>query len=126
MSWMSPLTVPITILPILGAPVAIEQRAQDRHAGLHRVGGHQHFRHEQDAVAKIDADDAHALDQRLGQHVVGRPAALEQDVHAVLDLLLQAVIEIVVHLLDEFVVRKRGKVEFIIRHGFAGTLACNR
>ena len=94
-----------------------QQRAQDRHSRLHRVGGHQHFRHEQDAVAEIDADDAHALDQRLGQHVVGRPAAVQQDAHAVLDLLLQAVIEIVVHLRDEFVVRQRGKVEFVIRHG---------
>ena len=35
-----------------------EQRAQDRHAALHRVGGEQHLGHEQDAVAKVDADDA--------------------------------------------------------------------
>jgi hypothetical protein len=42
-----------------------QQRAQDRHARLHRVGRHQHFRHEQNAVAEIDADDAHALDQRF-------------------------------------------------------------
>ena len=59
-----------------------QQRAQDRHAALHRVGGQQHLGHEQDAVAEIDADDAHALDQGLGQHVVGLPAALEQDVDA--------------------------------------------
>jgi hypothetical protein len=54
--------------------------AQDRHAGLHRVGRQQHLRHEQDAVAEVGADDAHAFDQRLGQHLVGHPAAFEQDV----------------------------------------------
>ena len=39
-----------------------EQRAQDCHAGLHRIGRQQHFRDEQDAVAEILADDAHAFD----------------------------------------------------------------
>ena len=61
---------------------------------------HQHFRHEQDAVAEVDPDDAHALDQRLGQHVIGNPVALEQDVDALFDLFLEAVVEIVVHLVD--------------------------
>ena len=42
----------------LRRPGLDQQRAQDRHAGLHRVGGQQHLRHEQDAVAEIDADDA--------------------------------------------------------------------
>ena len=85
MSWMSPLTVPITILPTGRRAGLGEQRPQDRHAALHGVGGQQHLGHEQDAVAEVDADDRHAADQRLGQHVVGRPAALEQDVHAFLD-----------------------------------------
>jgi hypothetical protein len=57
----------MTILPMLGRAGLDQQRAQDEHAGLHRVGRQQHFRHEQDAVAEVDADDAHALDQRLGQ-----------------------------------------------------------
>ena len=112
MSWMSPLTVPITILPRRGAPVAIEQRAQDGHAGLHRIGGEQHFRHEQDAVAEIDADDAHALDQTFGQGLVGGPAALEQDMDALFDLFLEAVIEVVVNLLGQFLVVQGPEVEF--------------
>jgi hypothetical protein len=113
MSWMSPLTVPITILPMARRAGGGQQRAEDEHAGLHGVGGQQHFRHEQDAVAEIDADDAHAFDQRLGQHLVGRPAAFEQDVHALLDLFLQAVIEVVMHLLHELVVRKFGEDDFV-------------
>ena len=109
MSWMSPLTV----------------RAQDRHAGLHRVGGEQHLRHEQDAVAEILADDAHALDQRLGEHVIGRPLALQQDVDAFLDFFLQPVIEVVVHLLHEFVVGQFGEDDIVIGHG-GSTIAVRR
>ena len=65
MSWMSPLTVPMTTLPIgLGAGLG-EQRPQDRHARLHGVGRQEHLGHEQDAVAEVDADDPHALDERV-------------------------------------------------------------
>ena len=71
MSWMSPLTVPMTTLPIRGAPGFGEQRPQDRHAGLHRVRGEQNLGHEQDAVAEVDADDAHPLDERVVEHAVG-------------------------------------------------------
>ena len=116
MSWMSPLTVPITILPSFGAPVSTSSGRRIEHARLHGVGGQQHFRHEQDAVAEIDADDAHAFDQRLGQHLVGRPAAAEQDVDAFLDLFLEAVIEIVMHLLHEIVVGKLRKDDFVVGH----------
>ena len=116
MSWMSPLTVPITILPIFGAPVSASSGRRIEHARLHGVGREQHLRHEQDAVAEILADDAHALDQRLGQHVVGRPVAAEQDVHALLDLLEQPVIEVVVHLRDEFVVGERRKIDIVVGH----------
>ena len=42
-----------------------EQRPQDRHAGLHRVRGEQHLGDEQDPVAEVDADDPHALDERV-------------------------------------------------------------
>ena len=103
-------------LALLGRAGGGEQRAQDEHAGLHGVGRQQHFRHEQDAVAEILADDAHAFDERLGQHLVGHPAALEQDVGAFLDLFLQPVIEIVVHLLHEFVVGKLGKDDLVVGH----------
>ena len=81
-----------------------EQRPQDHHAGLHRVRGEQDLRHEQDAVTEVDADDAHALDERLIQHPVGRPTARQQDVRALDDLVGQAVVEIVVHLLGQLVV----------------------
>ena len=74
MSWMSPLTVPITILPTRGAPVSASKWFEDRtcHA-FHGVCGQQNFRDEQDAVAEIVADDCHPADQRLGQNAVGRP-----------------------------------------------------
>ena len=90
-----------------------QERTQHMHAGLHRIGGHQHFRHEQDAVAEIDADDAHALDQRLVQHFLGRPAALEQDTRPLLDLRAHTVIEVVVHLLDQLGVVERRQVEIV-------------
>ncbi|ESY73500.1 hypothetical protein X743_11370 [Mesorhizobium sp. LNHC252B00] len=93
-----------------------EQRTQDEHPGLHGVGRQQHFGNEQDAVAKILADDAHAFDQRFGEHLVGRPAALEQDVGAFLNLFLQPVIEIVVHLLHQLVVGKFGKDDLVVGH----------
>ena len=93
-----------------------QQRAQDEHAGLHGIGGKQHFRHEQDAVAEIDADDAHAFHQRLGEQLVGGPAALQQDVDAFLDLLLEAVVEVIVHLLHQFLVVKGTQIEFFFGH----------
>ena len=67
MSWMSPLTVPITTLPIaLGAGLR-EQRAQDLHPRLHRVRREQHLGDEEDPVAEVDPDDPHPLDERVVQ-----------------------------------------------------------
>ena len=113
---MSPLTVPITILPSFGAPVSISSGRKDEHARLHRIGAHQHFGNEQDAVAEILADDSHALNQRLGEEVVGRPAAAEKDVGAFLDLFLEPVIQVVMHLLHKFIIGEFGKNDFIVRH----------
>ena len=95
-----------------------EQRAQDRHAGLHGVGGEEHLGHEQDAVAEVDPDDAHAFDERLVQRVVGAPAAAEQQVGALGDLVGQAVVEVVVHLGDERVVGEAREVDLlgVVRH----------
>ena len=62
----------------LGAGLG-QQRSKDRHARLHRVRGQQHLRNEQDAVAEVDADDAHALDQRVVQDALGRQPRSEQD-----------------------------------------------
>ena len=89
-----------------------EQRAEDEHAGLHGIGGEQNFRNEQNAIAEVDADDAHAFDQRLGQDLVGRPAAAEEDVDGRLDLFLEAVIEIVMDLLDQLLVIEGVQVKF--------------
>ena len=106
MSWMSPLTVPITILPIFGAPVSASSGRRMNMPAFIALADISTSGTNRMPSRKSIADDAHALDQRLGQHLVGRPAALEQDVDALLDLLLEAVIEVVVHLRDEFVVGK--------------------
>ena len=116
MSWMSPFTVPITTLPMRSRAGLGEQRPQDLHPGLHRVRGQQHLRHEQDAVAEVDAHDPHALDQRLVQHAVGGPAARQQDVRALRDLVGEPVVEVVVHLRDQLLVGQRRKIEFVVAH----------
>ncbi len=90
-----------------------EQRPQDLHAALHRIRGKQHFGHEQNAVAEIDADDAHAFDQRVVQRTLGGPAALQENPRGFLDLGLEAVVEVVMDLLGEFLVIERGQVEFV-------------
>ena len=59
-----------------------EQRAQDGHAGLHRVRGEQDLGHEQDPVPEVDADDPHPLDEGVVEHPVRDPAAAEEDVRA--------------------------------------------
>mgnify|MGYP000406837965 CR=1 FL=1 len=100
-----------------------EQRAQDEHAGLHRIGAHENLGHEENAVAEILADDPHAFDQRLCQNFIRRPAALQKDVGAFLDLFLEPVIQIVMHLLDKFIIGKLGEDDFIVRHGFGEFVA---
>jgi hypothetical protein len=52
----------------------------------------------------------------FGEDVVGRPAATEQDVGAFLDFFLEPVIQIVMHLLDEFIIREFGQDDFFVRH----------
>ena len=81
MSWMSPLTVPITDLALRRAGFS-QQRTQEYHAALHGVGGQKHLGNKQDAVTEIDADDTHAFDKRFGQNAVRLPPALQQDVDA--------------------------------------------
>ena len=85
---------------------------QDEHAGFHGIGGQQNFRHEQDAVAEIDADDAHAFDQSFGQNLVRRPAAAEQDVDACLNFFLEAVIKVVVNLLHQILIIEGIEIKF--------------
>ena len=81
-----------------------EQRAQDLHAALHGVGGEQHLGDEQDAVAEVDADDAHAFDERLVQHLLGAPAALQEDVRGLFDLGFQPVVQVIVDLLGQLLI----------------------
>jgi hypothetical protein len=85
---------------------------------LHGVGAHQHLGYKENAVAEVFADNSHAFDQRLGQNIVGCPAAPEKNIRAFLDFFLKPVIQIVVHLLDKFIIGKLGKDDFIVRHGF--------
>ena len=84
--------------------------------GLHRVRREQHLGHEQDPVAEVDADDPHALDERVVQHLVRAPTALEQDVRALDDLVREPVVEVVVHLRDELVVSQGLQIEVVVSH----------
>ena len=95
-----------------------QKRLEDGHAALHRVGGQKHLGDKEDTVAEILAHDGHAADQRLGQDVIGSPFAFEQDVHGLLDLFLETVIEIVEHLLDKLFVVQFGEddVVFFVGH----------
>ena len=93
---------------------------KDGHAGLHRVGSHQNLGNEQDAVAEVDTDNCHALDKRLGQDFIRRPSTFKQDINPFTDLVLETVIEVVMHLLDKFVVVQFGQDDiFFIGHGTA-------
>gem|GEM_PF-6812572 len=91
-----------------------KQRAQDVHPSLHRVGREQNFRHEQDAITKVDANDPHAFNESLGQDVVGGPSAFEKNPGAFLDFLLQPVVKVVVHLLHEFFVGEFRENDFVV------------
>src|SRR5690606_26743195 len=55
-----------------------------------------------------------AGDQRLGEHLVGRPPALEQDADTFDDLLLEAVVEIIVHLRDEIGVAELAEHDLVL------------
>jgi hypothetical protein len=89
---MSPLTVPI------------QERTEDMHPALHGVGRKQYLRDEQDAVAEVDAYDAHSFNERFVEHLLRGPTAAEQLVGAFGDLVAEAVIEVVMHLRDEVIV----------------------
>ncbi len=109
-----------------------EQRPQDLHPTLHRVGREQDFGHEQDAVPEIDADDAHALDQRIVQHAVRGPPAREQDVRRLHHLGFEAVVEVVVHLQDQILVVEAVQIQVVVTgvgharlHLLAGTSGSN-
>ena len=119
MSWMSPLTVPITTRPTRSAPVSTSSGRRMNMPGLHRVRGEQHLGHEQDAVAEVDADDPHALDERVVEDPLRAPAAAEEDVRPLGDRVREPVVEVVVHLLGELLIREAREVdvlEVFLRH----------
>ena len=91
-----------------------EQRAEDRHAGLHRVRGEQDLGHEQDAVAEVDADDLHARRQarRRGPWWPRQPRPSRMLVPSTISS-RHAVVEVVVHLLGELVVGERREIDLL-------------
>src|SRR4051812_32051997 len=96
-----------------------EERAEDGHAGLHRVGGKEDLGDEQDAVAEVDADDLHPRDESVVEDLGGSPAAAQQDVGALDDLGGHAVVEVVVDLLGELIVGERREIDLrvlVLRH----------
>ena len=111
MSWMSPLTVPITIEPSFGAPVsassgrsttipAFMELAASSTSGTNRIPSRKSM-----PTIRIP------LHQGLGEDPVRRPPPSEQDVDPLHDLVGQAVVEVLVHLVDELLVFQRGKIE---------------
>src|SRR3954452_5259440 len=96
-----------------------EERAQDRHACLHRVGGEEDLGDEQDAVAEVDADDLHPGNESVVEDARRGPAAAEQDVRALDDLGRHAVVQVVVHLLGELIDGERRDLDLgvlVLRH----------
>ena len=100
-------------MPTRGAPVFGQKRLKNGHATLHRVGGQQNLWHKEDAVTEIGTNNGHAADQCLGQDLIGFPFAFQQDLHALFDLFLETVVEVVEHLLDKFLVIQFGEDDFV-------------
>ena len=91
-----------------------QQGAQHFHAAFHGVGRQQDLRHEQNAVAEINAHDAHAFDQSVVEHAVGGPAAAEQDVGGLDHLFTQTVVEVIVHLFGQLFIVERVEVQVVV------------
>ena len=105
----------------LGAGLG-QQRPQDGHAGLHRVGGEQDLGHEQDAVAEVDARrsscPATRASSRTRVAVQPRPSRMFVPSH---DLGGHAVVEVVVHLLGQLVVGQGREIDLrVLVLGHAG------
>ena len=114
MSWMSPLTVPITILPIGSTPVSASSGrrismppfmalAASSTSGTNRMPSRKSM-----PTMRMPSTSA-SFSTRSGA-----PAALEEDVRRLLDLGLQAVVQVVVHLLGELLVVERAQVELAL------------
>ena len=90
-----------------------QQWSQDCHAGLHCVGGQQYLGNEEDAVSEVNADDPHAFNEGLVEDLCWPPVAAEQDVGAFCDLVGQTVVEVVVHLADQVLVRQARQIDLV-------------
>ena len=111
MSWMSPLTVPMTTLPTGSAPVSARSGrriampafiafAARRTSGTNRIPSRK-------SMPTIFMPGHERVVEDPGRG----PAARQQDVRALDDLVGQAVVEVVVHLLGELVVGQRREVD---------------
>ena len=119
MSWMSPLTVPITTLPIGWAPVSASSGrriampafialAARRTSGTNRIPSRK-------SIPTIFIPATRASSRTR----LGRPAAAEQDVRALDDLGGHAVVQVVVHLLGQLGVGQGGEIDlgvFVLGH----------
>ena len=114
MSWMSPLTVPITTLPTGSAPVSASSGrriampafialAARRTSGTNRMPSRKSM-----PTIFMPATSASSRTR------VAEPAAAEQDVRPLDDLGRHAVVEVVVHLLDELVVGQGREVDLLV------------
>jgi hypothetical protein len=101
-----------------------QDRADQFHARLHCAGTLQHFGDEQNAVAEIDPDDPHAFDQGFSQHVIGVPAAFEQDLGAFMHFVGQAVVKVVLHLLDQVGIVQVAQDDFVVGHCASSFYGC--
>ena len=110
----------MTMLPMGFGACLCEQGPQDCHACLHRFGGEQHFGDEEDPVAEVDPDDAHPFYQGVVEDFVGGPAAVQQNAGACVDLLVEPVVEVVVHLSCQVLVAQRVQVDLVGVCVFAG------
>ena len=79
MSWTSPLTVPMTNVPIGFAPVSGEQRAQDVERALHRPRRDQHLGDEEVAALEPRADLLQRGDQPFVEHPLRVEPLLETE-----------------------------------------------
>ena len=91
---------------------------EDGHATLHCVGGEQNFGHEENTITEVLPNDCHTADKSFCQDAVGRPITAQEDVYGFFDFLFEAIVKIVKHLLDKFVVVQICEDDvFFVRHG---------
>src|SRR2546423_718661 len=84
-----------------------------RPAHLQGVGREEARGDEGEAVAEAAADVLPPRHERIVEYSGGRPAAAQEDVGALDDLGLEAVVEVVVHLFGQLVVRQRREVDVL-------------